>query len=275
MFLVVVGAAAAELAGSVEQRAKVGGYLQLPVQRLLELIGQKVQPVTDRERPIHDHPLPSLHQTAAAAHAVAEVPGQLLAADLDAAPFRKAPKLTEQALLPGSLPGCLSGHGFMLSFFPEPPKGPGADFRSHGEFRPRSVPPGTAARLGGIAAGLYSIGPHTVRFNRHRLAASETPASAQPAASRDLVRRETTAMEKEYTAVVKQEGDWWLGWIEEVPGVNCQERTHEELMDTLAVTLREALELNRQDALEAAGSDFREETPRRRKETLNNYPRSS
>ena len=82
-------------------------------------------------------------------------------------------------------------------------------------------------------------------------------------------------MEKEYTAVVKQEGDWWLGWIEEVPGVNCQERTHEELMDTLAVTLREALELNRQDALKAAGSDFREETPRRRKETLNNYPRSS
>ena len=60
-------------------------------------------------------------------------------------------------------------------------------------------------------------------------------------------------MEKEYTAVVKQEGDWWLGWIEEVPGVNCQERTHEELMDTLAVTLREALELNRQDTLKAAG----------------------
>lgn len=63
-------------------------------------------------------------------------------------------------------------------------------------------------------------------------------------------------MEKEYTAVVKQEGDWWLGWIEEVPGVNCQERTHEELMDTLAVTLREALELNRQDALKVAGSAF-------------------
>lgn len=81
-------------------------------------------------------------------------------------------------------------------------------------------------------------------------------------------------MEKEYTAVVKQEGDWWFGWIEEVPGVNCQERTHEELMDTLAVTLREALELNRQDALKAAGSGFKE-TPHRRKETLNDYPRSS
>ena len=45
----------------------------------------------------------------------------------------------------------------------------------------------------------------------------------------------------EYTAVVKQEGEWWIGWIEEIPGVNCQERTHQELLDTLRVTLREAL----------------------------------
>jgi predicted RNase H-like HicB family nuclease len=66
-------------------------------------------------------------------------------------------------------------------------------------------------------------------------------------------------MRGEYTAVIKQEGDWWIGWIEEVPGVNCQERTHEELTESLQVTLREALDLNRQDALEAAGDDFREE----------------
>ena len=25
-----------------------------------------------------------------------------------------------------------------------------------------------------------------------------------------------------YTAVVKQHGDWWLGWVAEVPGVNAQ-----------------------------------------------------
>jgi hypothetical protein len=25
-------------------------------------------------------------------------------------------------------------------------------------------------------------------------------------------------MKNEYTAVLKQEGDWWVGWIEEVPG---------------------------------------------------------
>ena len=67
-------------------------------------------------------------------------------------------------------------------------------------------------------------------------------------------------MNTKYTAVVKKEGDWWIGWIEEVPSVNCQEHTHEELLKSLRVTLREALELNRQDALAAAGSDFQEVT---------------
>jgi predicted RNase H-like HicB family nuclease len=66
-------------------------------------------------------------------------------------------------------------------------------------------------------------------------------------------------MNNEYTAVVKQDGDWWIGWIEEVPGVNCQEATREELIESLRVTLREALELNRDDALSSAGERYTEE----------------
>ena len=69
-------------------------------------------------------------------------------------------------------------------------------------------------------------------------------------------------MKKEYTAVIKNEGDWWIGWIEEVPGVNCQERSLEELRETLRLTLQEALEFNRQEALAAAGAEFREEKSR-------------
>ncbi len=65
-------------------------------------------------------------------------------------------------------------------------------------------------------------------------------------------------MQETYTAVVKHSDPWWVGWIEEIPGVNCQERTKPELIDTLRVTLREALELNRREALEAAGVDFEE-----------------
>ena len=67
-------------------------------------------------------------------------------------------------------------------------------------------------------------------------------------------------MRDAYTAVVKRSGDWWIGWIEEVPGVNCQESSKKELLQSLQVTLREALELNRRDALEAAGEGFDEET---------------
>ena len=66
-------------------------------------------------------------------------------------------------------------------------------------------------------------------------------------------------MRSEYKAVVKQDGDWWIGWIEEVPGVNCQEASREELIETLHITLREAIEFNRQDAIAAAGEEYEEE----------------
>ncbi len=65
-------------------------------------------------------------------------------------------------------------------------------------------------------------------------------------------------MDNEYTAVVTQDGPWWVGWIEEVPGVNSQGESREELMENLRSALKEALELNRQDARSAAGEDFEE-----------------
>jgi len=65
-------------------------------------------------------------------------------------------------------------------------------------------------------------------------------------------------MAQKYTAVIKQDAEWWIGWIEEVPGVNCQERTREELLETLKMTLAEAIDLNRAEARSAAGSEFEE-----------------
>ena len=65
-------------------------------------------------------------------------------------------------------------------------------------------------------------------------------------------------MNQHYTAVIKQDTGWWIGWVEEVPGVNCQEHTREELLESLRVTLKEALAFNRQEALGAAGADFEE-----------------
>ncbi|MDP2156261.1 MAG: type II toxin-antitoxin system HicB family antitoxin [Nitrospirota bacterium] len=66
-------------------------------------------------------------------------------------------------------------------------------------------------------------------------------------------------MNSEYTAVIKQSGDWWIGWIEELPGVNCQEETHGELLESLRLTLKEAIEFNRQDAIAAVGTGYFEE----------------
>ncbi len=62
-------------------------------------------------------------------------------------------------------------------------------------------------------------------------------------------------MSRTFTAIVKQEAGWWIGWIEEVPGVNCQEASRDELMASLREALGEAIDLNRQDALQAAGSN--------------------
>ncbi len=66
-------------------------------------------------------------------------------------------------------------------------------------------------------------------------------------------------MKSDYTAIVKQDGDWWIGWVEEVPGVNAQERTKQELLESLRVALREAIDFNREDARSAAQGGFVEE----------------
>ena len=67
-------------------------------------------------------------------------------------------------------------------------------------------------------------------------------------------------MKREFTAVVKRDGDWWIGWVEEIPGVNSQGQTRDELMDNLHSALVEMLEMNRDSARGAAGDEFEEVT---------------
>ena len=61
-----------------------------------------------------------------------------------------------------------------------------------------------------------------------------------------------------YTAVIQQSEGWWIGWIEEVPGVNSQGKTREELLENLREALGEALEMNRADARAAATGTYEE-----------------
>jgi predicted RNase H-like HicB family nuclease len=65
-------------------------------------------------------------------------------------------------------------------------------------------------------------------------------------------------MNRMFTAVIKKDGRWWIGWVEEVPGVNSQGKTRKELVENLRSALQEALEINRASALEAAGDAYEE-----------------
>ncbi|MFN0148906.1 MAG: type II toxin-antitoxin system HicB family antitoxin [Dehalococcoidia bacterium] len=61
-----------------------------------------------------------------------------------------------------------------------------------------------------------------------------------------------------FTAVVQQQGEWWIGWVAEIPGVNSQEATRDELLASLASALDEALAMNREDARASASGPFEE-----------------
>jgi predicted RNase H-like HicB family nuclease len=61
-----------------------------------------------------------------------------------------------------------------------------------------------------------------------------------------------------YMAVIQKHGKWWIGWIEEVPGVNSQGRTRKKLLENLRDALDEALEMNREEARAAAKGTYEE-----------------
>ena len=63
-----------------------------------------------------------------------------------------------------------------------------------------------------------------------------------------------------FTAVVKRDDPWWIGWIEEIPGVNSQGETREELLANLRSALEEVIEINREEALAAADGGYSEES---------------
>lgn len=44
-----------------------------------------------------------------------------------------------------------------------------------------------------------------------------------------------------YRAVIKKTGEWWIGWLVDLPGVNAQERTREELMESLRIGAEDML----------------------------------
>ena len=44
-----------------------------------------------------------------------------------------------------------------------------------------------------------------------------------------------------FRAVIRKSGDWWIGWLADLPGVNAQERTKEELIESLRIGAEDML----------------------------------
>jgi len=52
-------------------------------------------------------------------------------------------------------------------------------------------------------------------------------------------------MSRQFTAIYKKSGKWYLGWIEEIPGVNTQGKTLKEAKENLREAILLILETNR------------------------------
>jgi len=44
-----------------------------------------------------------------------------------------------------------------------------------------------------------------------------------------------------YRAIIKRSGNWWIGWLVDLPGVNAQERSKPELLKSLRIGAEDML----------------------------------
>ncbi len=56
-------------------------------------------------------------------------------------------------------------------------------------------------------------------------------------------------MKKSFTAVFERDGDWWVGYVEEMPGANTQGKTIDEARENLKEALTLVIEANRELAV--------------------------
>lgn len=69
-------------------------------------------------------------------------------------------------------------------------------------------------------------------------------------------------MKSSYTAVIQRDGKWWIGWIEEIPGVNAQATTRPKLLENLRSALKEIVQIHRKEARASAKGSYEETTLR-------------
>ena len=45
-----------------------------------------------------------------------------------------------------------------------------------------------------------------------------------------------------FRAIIKKSGDWWIGWLVDLPGVNAQEKSREDLIESLKIGAEDMLD---------------------------------
>ncbi|MGB8214538.1 MAG: type II toxin-antitoxin system HicB family antitoxin [Anaerolineales bacterium] len=45
----------------------------------------------------------------------------------------------------------------------------------------------------------------------------------------------------EFRAVIKKSDNWWIGWLVDLPGVNAQEKTRQQVMESLRLGAQDML----------------------------------
>ena len=67
-------------------------------------------------------------------------------------------------------------------------------------------------------------------------------------------------MHNEFTAIIEQDGDWYIAYCPEIPGANGQGRTVDECRENLAEAIALILEDRREDGLRGVPDDALRET---------------
>lgn len=62
-------------------------------------------------------------------------------------------------------------------------------------------------------------------------------------------------MHNEFTAIIEQDEEWFIGYCPEIPGANGQGRTVDECRESLAAAISLILEDRRDDALRGVPQD--------------------
>ncbi len=58
-------------------------------------------------------------------------------------------------------------------------------------------------------------------------------------------------MQREFTSVIEKRGNWYIGYVEELPGVNTQGKTLKEVRENLREALCLIIQANRDLAIES------------------------